>query len=115
MLLTTAQGWSRILGVLSSLPVIYWAIENWELSQQAAALAQGEVVGCGLGRMLLLFACVACAALLSLSAVALGVLSYFRAPKPRPASRRIELAVVGHFFVLALLGYALLLAGKFLG
>lgn len=114
-LLTTAQGWSRILGALSFVPVIYWVIENWELSLQAEARPQAGGFVCGIGGLVLLLACMACAAGLSLSAVALGVLSYSRVPKPRPTSRRIELAVVGHFFVLVLFGYALLLAGKILG
>jgi hypothetical protein len=112
MLLTTAQGWSRILGALSAVPVIYWVIENWE---QAEARTQGGGFVCGIGAVVLLFVCMACAGTLSLSAIALGVLSYSRVPKPRPTSRRIELVVVGHFFALGLLGYALLLAGKALG
>ncbi len=114
MLLTTAQGWSRILGALSCVPVIYGVIENWELSLQAQARAQAGGLVCGIGEVALLFVCMACAAVLSLSAVALGLLSYVRAPKPRPRSRRTELAVAGLFFVLALIGYALFLAGKIL-
>lgn len=115
MLLTTAQGWSRILGALSSVPVIYWVIQNWELSLQAEAQAKGGGFVCGTGGLLLFIACMACAGALSLSAVALGVFSYWRVPKPRPRRRRIELAVVGHFFALASLGYAAMLAGKVLG
>jgi hypothetical protein len=112
MLFTTAQGWSRILGALSAVPVIYWVIENRELSLQAEARTQAGGFVCGIGAVVLLFVCMACAGTLSLSAIALGVLSYARVSKPRPTSRRIELVVVGHFFVLGLLGYALLLAGK---
>jgi len=114
-LFMTAQGWSRLLGALSSVPVIFWAVENWELSQQAEVHTQAGGFVCGIGAMVLLFACMMCAGTLSLSAIALGAFSYSRVPKPRPTSRMIELAAVGHFFVLGLIGYAFLLAGKAFG
>ena len=111
-LLTTAQGWSRILGALSAVPVIFWIIQNRELTLQANARAQEGGFVCGIGAVMLLFACMACAGILSLPAVAPGSFSYFRVPKPRPARRRIELAVVGHFFILAACAWVFLLAGK---